>query len=69
MLKLASEQLRSINGVALWPTLAFVFFFSFFLLMLWWVITTPRKDLEHIAQVPLQDGHEEPGNTLDTTRP
>lgn len=53
MLSSITKYLNSINGIAVWPTIAFVFFFLFFLLMLWWVLTTPKGELEHIANVPL----------------
>jgi|JI10StandDraft_1071094.scaffolds.fasta_scaffold66312_3 cytochrome c oxidase cbb3-type subunit 4 len=55
MLSSITKYLNAINGIAIWPTIAFVFFFLFFLLMLWWVITTPKAELEHIANVPLAD--------------
>lgn len=56
MMKFITNHLNTIQGIALWPTISFVFFFAFFLVMVWWVLTTPRKDLEHIAHVPLNDG-------------
>ncbi|MBX2981960.1 MAG: CcoQ/FixQ family Cbb3-type cytochrome c oxidase assembly chaperone [Flavobacteriales bacterium] len=64
MLKYIANHLNSINGIALWPTISFVFFFAFFLVMVWWVLTTPKKDLEHIAHVPLNDEEGQPINTL-----
>ncbi|MEO7081033.1 MAG: CcoQ/FixQ family Cbb3-type cytochrome c oxidase assembly chaperone [Flavobacteriales bacterium] len=63
MLKFVTNHLNSIHGIALWPTIAFVFFFAFFLVMLWWVFTTPQKDLEHIANVPLNDEEGQPITT------
>ncbi|MBK9421275.1 MAG: CcoQ/FixQ family Cbb3-type cytochrome c oxidase assembly chaperone [Flavobacteriales bacterium] len=55
MLSSITKYLNAINGIEVWPTIAFVFFFLFFLLMLWWVLTTPKSELEHIANVPLAE--------------
>ena len=55
MLTFITKHLTSIHGIEVWPTIAFVFFFAFFLLMLWWILTTPKRDLEHIASTPLAD--------------
>ena len=63
MLKFITNHLNSIHGIALWPTISFVFFFAFFLVMLWWVFTTPQKDLDHIAHVPLNDEEGQPITT------
>ena len=55
MLRFISHTFDGMSGVALWPVISFVLFFSFFLGMLWWVFTVDRRHLDHMARTPLND--------------
>jgi cbb3-type cytochrome oxidase subunit 3 len=55
MLRFISHLFDGSDGMALWPTIGFVLFFSMFLAVLWWVFTVDRRHLEHLAATPLDD--------------
>lgn len=65
MLKFIKGHMESIDGIALYPIIAFVIFFTFFI-GLTVVVIAQRKDYyDKLSQMPLDDGIE---NDQDKTK-
>lgn len=45
--------LQNIENIAIWPMISFVIFFIFFLCLLLWVVTTPKKFIEEMENMPI----------------
>jgi cbb3-type cytochrome oxidase subunit 3 len=53
MLKFIKGHMTSIQGVDLFPVMAFLLFFGIFLLVIWWVIGMRRDQVDHMSALPL----------------
>lgn len=53
MLKFVKQHMESIDGIALFPMISFLLFFSFFILMLLYVWKSDKKRMENLAALPL----------------
>ncbi|RMG60396.1 MAG: cbb3-type cytochrome c oxidase subunit 3 [Bacteroidetes bacterium] len=49
------DVLRSIDDVSLFPVIAFVAFFIFFIMLFVYVIKIDKKEVNHMAAIPLDD--------------
>ena len=55
MLKFIKHHMSTITGIEIFPIIGFVLFFSFFLFMLWWVLTTDKRQIKYLEEMPLSD--------------
>lgn len=55
MLKFIKHHMSTITGIEIFPIIGFVLFFSFFLFMLWWVLTTDKRQIKYMEEMPLSD--------------
>lgn len=53
MLKFIKHHMESIDGIAIYPIISFVIFFSLFVGVLIWVIRKDRQTVEALSQIPL----------------
>lgn len=53
MLKFIKYNLESIDGVGIYPIIAFLIFFTIFIGMLVYVYLIPKKTLEELSNLPL----------------
>jgi Fe2+ transport system protein B len=60
MLKFIKGNLEQIDGVAIYPIISLLIFFTFFVLLFWWVITAKKEYIEEVSNIPLEN--EEPDN-------
>ncbi|MCB0263881.1 MAG: CcoQ/FixQ family Cbb3-type cytochrome c oxidase assembly chaperone [Calditrichaeota bacterium] len=50
--------LENINGVEIWPVIGLVIFFVFFVGVLIWAFRLKKEEVDHMANIPLEDGDE-----------
>ena len=55
MLKYIKGHMDSIQGIELYPIITLIIFFSFFTLLFFWVLTSKKKYIEEVSNIPLQD--------------
>jgi cbb3-type cytochrome oxidase subunit 3 len=57
MLKFIKQHMSTIGGVEIYPVIGFLLFFTFFLVVLWWVLTTDRRRIRYMENMPLANDH------------
>jgi cytochrome c oxidase cbb3-type subunit 4 len=55
MLKFIKHHLDTITGVEIYPMISLILFFSVFSIMLYIVIKMPKKNIEEISNLPLEN--------------
>jgi len=55
MLKFVKHTMESIDGIAIFPIISFVIFFSFFVGLLVWVFRTDKNYLSHVESLPFKE--------------
>ena len=50
--------LENINGVEIWPVIGLVIFFVFFVGVLIWAFRLKKEEVDHMANIPSEDGDE-----------
>ncbi len=60
MMKLIKNHMETIDGVATYPMISLLIFFLFFVGLFWWVMTTSRKHLKEMSELPLDDQQPKP---------
>lgn len=55
MLKFVKHTMETIDGVAIFPIISFVIFFSFFVGLLVWVMRTDKSYLNHVESLPFEE--------------
>lgn len=55
MLKFIKHHLDTIAGVEIYPLISLILFFSVFSIMLYIVIKMPKKNIEEISNLPLDN--------------
>ncbi len=55
MLKFVKNHMESIDGIAIYPMISFLLFFSFFVLMLLYVWKADKKHMADLGALPLND--------------
>ncbi len=58
MLKFIKHTMETIDGIAVFPIISFVIFFSFFVGLLVWVMRTDKSYLNHVESLPLKEDGE-----------
>jgi cbb3-type cytochrome oxidase subunit 3 len=59
MLKFIKGNLEQIDGVAIYPIISLLIFFTFFVLLFWWVFTTKKEHLQEVSNIPLEINQKE----------
>lgn len=49
---------EDVQGVDLYPIMTLGIFMAFFSVMTWWALTAKSKDLDNLAQMPLEDNND-----------
>jgi len=55
MLKFVKHTMETIDGIALFPIISFVIFFSFFIGLLYWVLKTDKSYVNHLENLPFEE--------------
>ena len=55
MLKFVKHTMETIDGIAIFPIISFVIFFSFFVGLLVWVMRTDKSYLNHVENLPFKE--------------
>lgn len=50
-----SNYLEQIMGVSIYPVISLVLFVAFFTGVLVWIYRIPKKEIEHLENLPLND--------------
>lgn len=64
MLKFIKGHMETIDGISVFPVIAFLIFFIFFLGLFWYVFRMKRSHVEELSAMPLQEDpvHERQNN-------
>lgn len=52
-----TNYLSSIEGIDIYPIMAFVAFFTFFICISWWALRADKKRMQMMSELPLHDEH------------
>ena len=55
MLKFIKHHLDTISGVEIYPIISLVLFFTIFVIMLVYVFKIPKKNIEEVSNLPLDN--------------
>jgi len=55
MLRFIKGNLENIDGVAIYPIISLLIFFSFFIGLFFWVITMKKSHIKEISNLPLEN--------------
>jgi hypothetical protein len=55
MLKFIKHNLEGIEGVEIYPIISLVLFFTVFLGMIFFVMKLPKRSIEEVSQLPLDN--------------
>ncbi len=59
MLKFIKGNLEQIDGVAIYPIISLLIFFTFFVALFWWVFTTKKEHIKEVSNIPLDNNQNE----------
>jgi cytochrome c oxidase cbb3-type subunit 4 len=54
MLKYIKGHMDSIEGIELYPIITLIIFFAFFTILFIWVVTSKKKYIEEVSNIPLE---------------
>jgi cytochrome c oxidase cbb3-type subunit 4 len=60
MLRFIKGNLENIDGVAIYPIISLLIFFSFFIGLFFWVITMKKSHIKEISNLPLENDQKNP---------
>ena len=55
MLKFIKHNLEGIDGVEIYPIISLLLFFTVFIVMLVFVLKLPKKNIDEVSQLPLDN--------------
>ncbi len=55
MLRFVKGNLENIDGVAIYPIISILIFFTFFAALYWWVITAKKEHVDEMSNIPWDD--------------
>lgn len=58
-MRIVIHYLESIEGVAIFPIIGIIIFFSFFVVLLWWVFRLDKQFIKNMSDAPLLDDNED----------
>lgn len=56
MLKFIKGYVSSIDGIEIYPIISFIIFFVFFMLVTFYVVTSKKKYIDELSNLPFEDG-------------
>lgn len=59
MLKFVKGYMESIEGVATYPMISLIIFFTFFMILGWWVFTASKAYIEEVSELPLDKDNQQ----------
>ena len=59
MLKFIKGNLEQIDGVAIYPIISLLIFFTFFVALFWWVFTAKKEHIREVSNIPLDNNQNE----------
>jgi cytochrome c oxidase cbb3-type subunit 3 len=66
-MRIVIHYLESTEGVAIWPIIGLVIFFSFFLFLVYYIYHLDKGFVKDMADAPLDDGVEKNENLNNNT--
>lgn len=54
MLKYIKGHMDSIQGIEVYPIISLIIFFTFFTVLFIWVVTSKKKYIEEVSNIPLE---------------
>jgi cbb3-type cytochrome oxidase subunit 3 len=66
-MRIVIHYLESIEGVAIFPIIGIIIFFSFFVVLLWWVFKLDKRFIKNMSDAPLLDDDNEDEIANSTT--
>jgi cbb3-type cytochrome oxidase subunit 3 len=67
-MRIVIHYLESIEGVAIFPIIGIIIFFTFFVGLLWWVFKLDKRFVKDMSDAPLLDDDNEIDNINSTTK-
>jgi cbb3-type cytochrome oxidase subunit 3 len=67
-MRIVIHYLESIEGVAIFPIIGIIIFFSFFVGLLWWVFKLDKRFVKDMSDAPLLDDDNENDIVNSTTK-
>lgn len=67
-MRIVIHYLESIEGVAIFPIIGIIIFFTFFVGLLWWVFKLDKRFVKDMSDAPLLDDDNENDNVNSTTK-
>jgi cytochrome c oxidase cbb3-type subunit IV len=61
-MKIVSHYLQEIEGVAIYPIISLLIFFTFFVAVFIWVMKISKADIKTLSNLPLEDDMNEANN-------
>jgi cytochrome c oxidase cbb3-type subunit IV len=61
-MKIVSHYLQEIEGVAIYPIISLLIFFTFFVAVFIWVMKISKADIKTLSNLPLEDEMNEANN-------
>ncbi|MEX0997445.1 MAG: CcoQ/FixQ family Cbb3-type cytochrome c oxidase assembly chaperone [Flavobacteriaceae bacterium] len=58
MLKYIKGHMDSIQGIEVYPIISLIIFFTFFAVLFIWVVTSKKKYIEEVSNIPLERDEE-----------
>ncbi|HLS11474.1 MAG TPA: hypothetical protein VK050_04890 [Flavobacteriaceae bacterium] len=55
MLRFVKGNLENIDGVAIYPIISILIFFTFFAALYWWVFTSKKEHIDEMSNIPWDD--------------
>jgi len=55
MLKFVQHHLETISGVAIYPVISLLIFFSFFVGLFFWVFTYKKDKIKELSELPIKE--------------
>ncbi len=55
MLKFIKHNMENIDGVAIYPIISLIIFFTFFVGLFIWVFTYKKETIKELSNIPLMD--------------
>lgn len=56
MLRYAKHTLENIDGIEIFPIIGILIFLGFFIALMIWVMKTDKTYIDHVGNLPLEDG-------------
>ena len=55
MLKFIKYHVANVDGVAVYPMLSLLIFFTFFVVLFWWVFSAKKSYIKKVSNLPFEE--------------